>query len=767
MPSSLSRFPFRPSLMAMALASALYCVPALALEPFKLRDIRVEGLQRTDAGTVFASLPFRAGDTYTDEKGAAALRALFATGLFKDVRIDIDGDVVVVIIDERSVIANLDFVGLKEFDKETLTKTLKEFGIGAGQPFDKALADRAEQELKRQYLSKSYYGAEIVSTVTPLERNRVNVTFTVKEGSLAKIRQIRILGNQVFSESELREQIKLNDSGWFNWYTKADRYSSKDLKADLEALRSFYLNQGYLDYKEESAEVSISPDKQGIAITIRISEGRPYTVTDIKLDGDYLGKEQEFKGLILTEAGRKYSADAFSATTRLFKDRFGVFGYAFPFVETRTDLDREKGQVAVTIFAQPQRRNYVRQVNISGNAKTRDEVIRREIRQFESSWYDGSKIKFSRDRIERLGYFSEVTVDSDEVPGSFDQVDVTYKVKEKATGSVSATAGYSSFDGLTFSTALQQENFLGTGRSVGLNLSTNRYARGFRLSDYDPYFTVDGISRTLDVYYQVQWPINYQFVQSYKTVTPGASIRFGVPFNDFDTVYFGLGIDRTELIGDDLPQELFNYVEFYGRRSVSVPFTVGWGRDTRDNLLTPSAGRYLRFNLDWGVAGQMRYLRTIAQAQQYIPLGRKFTLGLNGEVDYGQGMAGKPYPATKNFFAGGLGSVRAFQPNALGPVDVFGRRTGGSKRVLFNSELYLPVPGTGNDKSLRWFGYFDVGNVWGDREQVTLRSMRSSAGIGLSWNSPMGPLKLSWGSPLKREPGDLIEKFQFQIGNQF
>ena len=347
---------FRPSILCIALSAALHGGPAFAVDPFVLKDIRVEGLQRTDAGTVFASLPFRIGDTYNDEKGAAALRALFATGLFKDVRIDIDGGVAIVIVEERSIVANLDFVGLKEFDKDQLTKSLKDFGIGEGLPFDKALADRAEQELKRQYLTRSLYGAEVVTTVTPQERNRVNVTFTITEGSAAKIRELRIAGAKAFTETELTDLLELNDGGWLSWYTKADRYSRSKLNADLETLRAFYLNRGYLEFTVTSTQVAISPDKQEISITINVDEGQPYTVTAVTLEGEYLGKEEDFKTLVRLKPGEPYRAEAVTNTTRAFVERFGTFGYAFARVEPRTDIDRANGRVAVALVADPQRR---------------------------------------------------------------------------------------------------------------------------------------------------------------------------------------------------------------------------------------------------------------------------------------------------------------------------------------------------------------------------------------------------------------------------
>ena len=732
-----------------------------------LKDIRVEGLQRTDPGTVFASLPFRIGDTYNDEKGAAALRALFASGLFKDVRIDIDAGVVVVIVEERSIVAALDFVGLREFDKEQLTKSLKDFGIGEGLPFDKALADRAEQELKRQYLTRSLYGAEVVTSVTPQERNRVNVSFTITEGTAAKIRELRIVGNKAFAEDELTGLFDLNDGGWLNWYTKADRYSRSKLNADLETLRSYYLNRGYLEFNVTSTQVAISPDKQDISITITVDEGQPYTVTAVTLEGEYLGKEEDFKTLVAIRPGEPYRAEAVATTTRAFVERFGTFGYAFAKVEPRTDIDRANGRVVINLVADPQRRVYVRRINVAGNSRTRDEVVRREFRQFESSWYDGNKIKLSRDRVDRLGYFKDVAVDTAEVPGAQDQVDVTMNVTEKPTGNLLLGAGFSSADKLSLTASIRQENVFGSGNYLGLELNTSRSSRTLSLTTVDPYFTIDGISRALEVYYRTTKPLNSQGEQ-YELVTPGGSVRFGVPFSEFDTVFFGLGAERTEIKGDvNLPNNYQNYRENFGAKSVSVPLTLGWARDARDSAIAPTSGRYLRLNFEWGIAGDTRYLRSNAQAQQYIPLGKRFSLGLNTEFGWGKGLAGRPYPIFKNFYGGGLGTVRAFDQGSLGPVDVLGGYIGGNRRFNVNSELYVPVPGSGNDRTLRLFAYIDAGNVWGEFESVTTQSLRASSGVGLSWISPVGPLKLSWGAPIRKQPGDRIQRLQFQIGTAF
>jgi len=756
-----------PFLLSIALAAALLAQPARAVEPFELKDIRVEGLQRTDAGTVFASLPFRVGDTYTDEKGAAALRALFATGLFKDVRIEIEGQVAVVIVDERAIIANVDFVGIKEFDKEALAKSLRDVGIGEGQPFDRALADRAEQELKRQYLTRSLYGAEVVTTITPQERNRVNVTFTVNEGEAAQIREIRVLGNQAFPESTLTSLFDLTTGGWLTWYTKSDRYSRAKLNADLETLRAFYLNRGYLEFMVESTQVTISPDKQDIAITINVREGQPYTVTGVRLEGDYLGKKEAFESLVTIRPGEPYRAADVAETTRLFAERFGAYGYAFARADARPEIDRASGQVEVVINADPLRRVYVRRINVSGNTRTRDEVIRREFRQFESAWYDGQRIKLSRDRVDRLGYFTEVTVDTEEVPGAPDQVDLQVVVKEKPTGNLLIGAGYSSSERFSLTASIRQENVFGSGNYLGFEINTSRLNRNLVLSTVDPYFTIDGVSRAFDLYYRTAKPLNSQG-EEYELVTPGVSVRFGVPFSEFDTVFVGIGFERTEIRGDTaLPNNYFLYRAQFGESSNSVPLTVGWARDGRDSALVPTSGRYQRINVEWGIAGDTRYVRTNAQVQQFVPLSPRFTLALNAELGYGKGLGDRPYPIFKNFFGGGLGTVRAFDQNSLGPIDVTGAYIGGTKRLNLNTELYLPIPGTGNDRTLRWFTWLDAGNVWGEDERIDFDSLRTSAGVGLSWISPIGPLRLSWGVPLRQRPTDRIQRLQFQIGTAF
>jgi outer membrane protein insertion porin family len=748
-------------------AGLLHAGAAHAVQPFPIKDIRIEGLQRGDPGTVFGALPFRIGDTYTDEKGATALRALFATGLFADVRIEIEGDIVVVAIDERPIIATVSFVGMKEFEKDVLLKSLRDAGIGEGLPFDKALIDRAEQEIKRQYLSRSLYGAEVVTTVTPIERNRVNVTFTMTEGEVARIREIRIVGAKAFSESRLLGEFEASASGWLSWYTKGDRYSRAKLNADLEKLRAWYLNRGYLDFEIESSQVAISPDRQDITITITIREGQVFTVTAVRLEGDFLGRDDEFRSLVSVVPGQPYRGDEVIASVRRFSELFATFGFAFARVEPRPEIDRTTARVTVVFSAEPSRRVYVRRIEVAGNTRTRDEVIRREFRQFEAAWYDGSKIRLSKDRLDRLNFFKEVTIDTQEVAGAPDQVDLVITVVEKPTGNLSIGAGYSSAESLTLSAAIRQENVFGSGHYLGFDINTGKYNRTLSINTIDPYWTVDGVSRAFDIYYRASSPLN-SFGDSYQLATWGASTRIGVPFTNVDTVFFGLGFESTQ-IGDDsfLPNSYFLYREEFGPTSYSFPFTVGWSRDDRNSTVIPTAGRFYRVNADLSLLGDVQFLRLNGQVQQFVALPYDFSIGLNGEIGWGFGLGSRPYPVFKNFYSGGLGSVRVFQQGSLGVIDPTGSFIGGTRKANANAELYIPVPGMGNDKSLRFFVFFDIGNAWGPDQPVNFGSLRASSGLGISWISPMGPLKLSYGTPVLSEPTDRIQPFQFQIGTRF
>ena len=765
MKQHLTRFRLRSCVAATALLLAAHM--AWAVDPFTVRDIRVEGLQRVEPGTVFASLPFRIGDTYNDEKGSGAIRSLFALGLFKDVRLEVTGDVLTVIVEERPTVADVDFAGVKEFDKDTLKKAMREVGLAEGRPFDKALADRAEQELKRQYINRSLYGADVVVTVTPVERNRVNVTFTVTEGEPARIKNIQVVGNKAFSESTLKDLFNLDTGGWLSWYTKSNRYERTKLNSDLEALRSYYLSRGYLEFRIDSTQVGISPDKQTITITVNVTEGDRYVVSGVKLEGNYLGRDDEFKSQISIKPGEPYNADQVAATTKAFTDYFSNFGFAFARVEAVPEIDRTNHRVQIVLQAEPSRRAYVRRIAIAGNNRTRDEVIRREFRQFEASWYDGDRIKLSRDRVDRLGFFSQVDVDTQDVPGSPDQVDLIVNVTEKPTGSLSLGAGFSSAEKIALTFGIKQENVFGSGNYLGVDVNTSKYNRSIVLSTTDPYFTQDGISRTFDVYDRSSRPYQDQG-GNYRLLTAGASVRFGIPFSEIDTVFFGGGAERTQIkTGTNIPASYLAYADEVGLTSYSLPLTVGWSRDSRDSALAPNSGRYQRFNSEWGVAGDARYVRGDYQFQQYFPLSKRFTLALNSELGGGRGLNGRPFPIFKNFYSGGLGSVRGFDQGTLGPRDVTGSSIGGSKKVNLNGELIAPFPGAGNDRTLRIFGFVDAGNVFGEGERIRAADLRASVGFGLSWISPVGPLRIAFANPVRKFAGDRIQKLQFQIGTSF
>ena len=759
-----------------------------------------------EPGTIFASLPLRVGDTYTDDRGSAAIRALFDLGLFKDVRIDVSGNVLVVIVEERPTIADVDFAGTKEFDKAALQKALRDVGLAEGRPFDKALADRAEQELKRQYVSRSLYNAQVVTTVTPIERNRVNLTFTVTEGEPARIREVHIVGNKAFSESTLLSLFDQDAGGWLSWYTKSNQYSRTKLNADLETLRSYYITRGYLEFRIDSTQVAISPDRQDLSVTVNVTEGEKFVVAGVKLAGNYLGRDDEFKSLITIEPGQPYNGEQVTATTKAFSDYFGSFGYAFARVQAEPEIDRTNNRVTLTLTAEPLRRVYVRRVSVGGNNRTRDEVIRREFRQYEAAWYDGDRIKLSRDRVDRLGFFTDVNVDTQEVAGSPDQVDLTVNVVEKPTGSLQLGAGFSSSEKVTLTFGISQENVFGSGNYLGVQVNTSKYNRTISLTTTDPYFTQDGISRSFSLYHTTTTPY-YAVDGSYRLVNEGGTIRFGVPFSEVDTVFFGAGLERFKFDpGTSLsfltPQSYRTYfgcttdatglfVNCANDSVWGIPLTIGWARDDRDSALVPTRGRLQRANLEVGVGGDMKYFKSNYQYQQFFPINKQYTFAVNGELGYGKAFGGKAYPIFKNFYAGGLGSVRGFEQNSLGPRDVplFGQTEGGAlggtKKAIFNAELSTPFPGAGNDRTLRLYGFFDVGNVFGERQSYftdaqwsSIRKLRASVGLGISWISPLGPLRIAYAIPVKYQkedlsdplnpiPKDRIQHLQFQIGTSF
>ena len=760
--------------------TAALSLPIYAAESFVVKDIRIEGLQRVEPGTVFSYLPVQVGDTFTEEKSAESIKALYSTGFFRDVQIQAQGDVLIVIIEERPTISRIEFTGMKEFDQEIVRKSLKAVGVAEARFYDKALIDKAEQELKRQYVGKGMYAAEVVATVTPVERNQVAIYFNIDEGPIAKIQEINFIGNEVFSESTLKSEMQLKTGGWLSWYSKDNLYSKQKLTADLETIRSYYLNRGYLEFVIESTQVSITPDKKGVYLTISINEGKKFTVKNVSVAGDTLGKEAEFMQLITLKPGDTFSSAKLTESTKAIAEILGSYGYAFATINPQPDVRRELAEVDLTLVVDPGRRIYVRQVAISGNAKTRDIVIRREMRQFESSWFDSDKIDLSKKRLGRLGYFTETDITTEDVPGSADQVDVQVKVKEKPTGAITIGAGFSSTEKLILSAGINQDNAFGTGTSVGLNFALGKINQNLTLSNYDPYFTEDGISRYTDLYYRSSKPLYYVGDPDYQIKSVGSNLKFGVPYTEVDRVFFGSGIEAFQInTTSNTPQPYLNYAQSYGiaapgypatLTTYNIPVTVGWARDGRDSTLIPSDGSLQQLSGEVGTpAGNMTFYRLYGQYQKYHSFSKANILSFNGEVGYGQAYGSNPFPITKNYYVGGIGSVRGYSPGSLGPKyfnPTYGtyQPIGGQSKIVSNVEYTVPVPGSGADKTLRVFTFVDGGNAFGQNINLVLKY---SYGLGLSWISPLGPLKFSYGIPYKAQPTDNIQRLQFQVGTAF
>ncbi|HMS79015.1 MAG TPA: outer membrane protein assembly factor BamA [Burkholderiaceae bacterium] len=757
----------RPFVSAVfALVASMLGPLAWAFDPFTVRDIRLVGVQRVEPGTVFGYLPVKVGERLDDQRAAQAVRALYATGLFNDVRLEVEGEVLVVYLEERPSIAAVEISGAKDISAEAMQKALREVGLAESRIFDRALLDRAEQEIKRQYLARGKYAARVTSTVTPLERNRVSVALAIDEGADARITQIRIVGNKAFSERTLLDQLSLTTPTWLSCYTKTDQYAREKLAGDLERLRSFYLNRGYLEFAVTATQVSIDPDREGVYITLNVSEGERFTVSGFRFSGNTIGREKELDALMQIREGDVFNGQRLAESTRAMTELYGTIGYAFANVNAIPEVDRDKRTVFFNIAVDVGRRAYVRRINISGNARSRDEVIRRELRQFESAWYDTDKIRLSRVRLTRLGYFTDVTIDTAPVPDAPDQVALNVNVTERTTGVFLVGVGFSSTDSLILTASVNQQNFLGTGKSLGLNVNTGRTQQTIEVRSTDPYFTQDGVSRTFDLYSR-RFNADTLNLGDYRVLTQGVGLRFGVPYTEVDRLTFGMTYERNQLsLGAAPPARYREYVDAFGESSWALLGSLGWMRDERDSPITPTQGLYLASNVEFTLpVGDLRYVRANFDAQWYKPLTKDYTIGLYGSVARGWTWGDNLYPIFKNYYAGGIGSVRGFEAASLGPRDSDGFPRGGQSKIVGSFEFLFPMPGTGNEQILRMFWFVDVGNMFPDT--ISLGDLRYSAGFGLNWLSPLGPLKLSVGYPINRQDGDRTQRFQFQIGTGF
>jgi outer membrane protein insertion porin family len=760
---------FLRAVSLVAGAWALCVGLAVGAERFVVRDIRVDGLQRLSAGTVFNYLPIKVGDTVDEQRSGEAIRALFQTGFFRDVSLAREGDVLVVTVSERPAIGSIEFSGNKNIDAEKLKESLKQVGFAEGRVFDQSVLDRVQQDLRELYYSQGRYAAKVETTVTPLERNRVAVNFDITEGEVASIKQINIVGDESFDEDDLLDLFQLTTPGWTTFITKNDQYSKQKLAGDLESLRSFYLDRGFVNFNIESTQVSLSPDRQDVYITVNISEGERYSVGEVRLAGDLVVSAEELFPLVEVKKGEEFSRKKITQTSNKIVERLGDEGYAFANVNAVPEINQQDKTVNLTLFVDPGKRVYVRRVNFQGNSKTADEVLRREMRQMEAAWISTSKVKRSQTRIEKLGFFEEVNVETPAVPGTADQVDVNFSVVERPSGNLAAGIGYAQTQGLIFNLNLSQENFLGSGKRVSINFNNSQVQQVYAFSYTNPYWTVDGISRGFELYKR-EIDADQANIADYTTDKLGGSIFFGVPVTETDRVNFGIGLEDVQIKTGSNPSDVVtDFIDEEGDDYQNFPLTASWARDSRNRAIFPSEGSLQRISGELTVPGSdLTYYKVTYRHDWYYPLTSRYTFKLQGEVGYGDGFSDtSELPFFENFFAGGIRSVRGFEDNTLGPRDQNDDPVGGNLKVVGGAELIMPLPFAKESKSVRLSGFVDFGNVYGPDEDFDAGTLRVSTGMAGAWLSPLGPITVSVAVPIKDEPGDDKQIFQFALGAAF
>ncbi|GIX31184.1 MAG: outer membrane protein assembly factor BamA [Porticoccaceae bacterium] len=788
-----------------ALLLALLVLPARA-DVFLIEDIRIEGLQRVSAGTVFAAIPFQAGDLI-DEQGVKDLtRALFRTGYFEDIRVGREGGVLVIQVVERPAVAEITFEGNKAIKTEDLLKALRENGLAEGQIFRKTILEQMVQELSRQYVAQGRYGARVEPKVEELPNNRVKIHVTVDEGEVARIRLINIVGNRAFDEEELLEQFELRTGGWLARLLGKNKYSREKLSGDLERLTSFYLDRGFLEFAIESAQVSVSPDRKSLAVTVTLHEGERYRVGEIAFAGQLILPEEELRKLVALKEGKVFSQARLTRTTERITERLGAEGYLFAKVEGIPDLDRDEHVARITLFVDPGRRTYVRRIEFRGNTKTADAVLRREMRQMEAAPASTTLIEHSKVRLERLGYFKEVKVDTREVPGTGDQVDVTYSVEEQPSGSIGASIGYAQGYGLVLGANLQENNFLGTGDRVGIGINRSTWQTLLQFSYTDPYFTVDGVSAGFNLFLR-ETDYGEFNLANYTTDSYGGGLNFGYPISEVASLGFGVNYENLAInLGRFASREIEEFVAANDDQYHLFTLNGNWGRSTLNRGIFPTRGTFQRLALEVSVPGsKLEYWRLSYSGQYYRPLTSSLTLKLRTDLGYGEGFGDTVrLPFFKNFYSGGLGSVRGFKRNTLGPrdtpalycsVDVAppdpesglcsdGSEPipvdnpdpfGGNVLVEAGAEIIFPLPFLKDQRSVQSAFFFDAGNVFDTECGATqvncfepdLGELRYATGVSATWLSGFGPITLSLGKALNDDRFDDTEFFQFSLGQTF
>ncbi len=739
-------------------------------ESFTIEDIRIEGLQRISAGTVFNYLPVKVGDTMTDNDAKGIIRSLFKSKYFNDVEVEKQDNVLVIKVKERPAISSIELVGNKDMDSAELLKSLREIGFGEGQVFEQAMLERVELELERQYFSRGKYGVVINSEVTPLPRNRVAIRITMKEGVVATISEINIVGNHAYDDEELMTDFQTTTGSLLSFLTKDNQYSRQKLSADLETLRSFYLDRGYVDFTVESTQVSISDDKKHMFITINISEGEKYKINQVRLAGNLIVPEDQLFKLITIRENSVFSRKAITKSTENLTNRLGNDGYAFANVNAVPEIDRENREVELTFFVDPGRRAYVRRINISGNSKTRDEVLRREFRQQESAWISTEKVEQSKARVSRLGYFENVNVETIPVAGVQDQVDLDFGVTETPSGSLSAGIGFSQSDGLIFNANVTQKNFLGSGKHVRFGFNNSSINTVYSFGYTNPFVTVDGISQGFNAFYR-ETDADEANIATYTLDAFGGDITFGIPISEENRINLGVGYERTQI---DLPSDntisrYSDFIEREGDTFDTVTLNLGWSSDDRNNALLPTSGVSQTLTGEFAVPGpSLQYYKLKYKANAYHPINDTFTFSLRGEFGYGDSYGDtEEFPFFQNFYAGGIRSVRGFQANTLG-VKEDDEPLGGNLLVSGGAEVIFPVPFMKKTlKSFRLSAFTDFGNVYDVDQDFDAGLLRYSAGLSAIWISPFGAMSFSIAAPLKKEDGDETEAFQFSLGSTF
>jgi outer membrane protein insertion porin family len=756
------------------------------MDPFVIKDIKIEGLQRTEPGTVFNYLPVQVGDTMTEDKSSEAIKSLYRTGFFKDVRIEADQDILLITVQERPSIADIQFSGNKAFQSDKLKEGMKGIGLAEGQIYDKSKLEFAEQEIKKQYLAQGKYTATVKTSASPLERNRVAIRFDIEEGIVSRIKEINVVGNQLYTKSDVTTEFELKTTNWLSWWYKDDQYSKQKLTSDLEKLKSFYMNRGYLEFSIDSTQVSITPDKEDVYITINISEGPKYKVSDVKLAGDLQQvPEGELQNLIKIKKDDIFNREKITESTKGINARLGNDGFAFSNVNAIPEINKEEHTASFTFFVDPGRKVYVRRIDIEGNERTRDDVIRREFRQVESGWYAADKIDRSKVRLNRTQFFSDVNIETPAVPGSTDQVDLKVKVTERNTGSIMFGAGLSSSEGLVGSFNVTQANFLGTGDRVSAQVNTGSVNKTYSLSVTKPFYTPEGISLGYDVYRRDVNTSSLNVV-TYNTSSYGAGIRFGVPLSEKNAISYGLTLDNTEVsaLSVNSPVRYQQYCQKVSGSSTgctmnSLTASLGWSIDSRDDILFPKKGELRRVSGEIATPGlDLQIYKLSLQETWYKDVTKDLTVMLNGQFGYANSYGGKEFPFYKNFYVGGVNTVRGYAQGSIGPVclvgDTCGATTstsnmfmGGNKQIVMNAELFMPVPFIKNNNQFRLSAFIDAGNVYSLDQSVVLGDLRYSAGMGVLWVSPFGPLKLVYAKPFNNQSTDKTESIQFQMGQQF